>query len=183
MILKTVQAWIRSNHYTKIWSGSQRKTFRSSRSWSCQSATHISFIFAFPSSEESPGRQRACCHFTCVKLPEEWRKIIGYQQSVTKNTCLLLYFVWENRRHCSLELLSNTFSPSACSVIVHLPSDRSLQLSTAVVLARHTNLLSRRNTCGELSSQSPRIYHQEQVFSCFLALEISWLWGCCLSSL
>lgn len=95
----------------------------------------------------------------------------------------LLYFVWKNIRYCPLKLLSNSPSPSLCSIIVHVQSDSSLKLSTTAVLARHTNSLSCHDTCGELSSPSPRIYHQEQVFSGFLALEISWLWGCCLSLL
>lgn len=69
VILKKMKVWVRRNHRTEIWSGSQKSILSSSRTcWSCQSETHISFFFKM-----SPGRQHSCCHFTCLQLPGKFQ--------------------------------------------------------------------------------------------------------------
>lgn len=183
--LKTPKTWIGTNHI-KIWSGFQQYFYTP---WSQYNMLELSvsnshfLLFCFPLFQWASRKTASLLPFQLLKITRKISRRMKERAQVIsevqfKKNCIL-YFVWENTRYCSLKLFLNVSSPSLCCLIVCFHS--FLSPSIDVALDRHTNSLLYHNTCGELSSQSPHIYHQEQVFSGFQALETSWLWGCCLS--
>lgn len=155
MNLKSIRTRIRTNH-TETWSGSSE--LPQDAGAVSQQLTLLSLLLSLP-----PVRLLENSTSDAISIGGNYQKnlkngLVVKCYTGKQNTCTLC-FVWENSRYCSLQLLSNASSPSLHSLIV--PSGSSLQPRTALALDKHTNVVLHRNTYGEPSSQSPRIYHQK----------------------
>lgn len=155
MNLKSLRTWIRTNH-AETWSGPSELP---------QDAGAVSQQFTLLSLLFSPFLVWLLENstFDAISIGSNYQKnlkngLVAKRYISKQNTCML-YFVSENSRYCSLQLLSSASSPSLHSLL--MPSGSSLQLRTALVLDKHPNLVLHHNTYGEPSSQSPRIYHQK----------------------